>query len=300
MVDDDEVPSPPAPQPEPQEVALEHGTIVNRARGESHYVMVTTRDDDNNAHYHPVLIAKTGDNNEKVTLSMRITYTQGSILATPPGRHLPHDAARRFADEFVDSYLADLADLGPNMTEDEYESRIKNTLDNIEARLRQIQEGKRQLPILGFAMGKRSSRRDSPSYTMVPIQEKGKHHVHLKTLHADTNGSPIRHAIQSAATRAIVHNRPDTYYQKNTTCFHTAVTASVNYAPDGTYAIGDRYHIRHTIQVSGTPTPPPPGAPSDGSGLVSEGSDTPVLLEEASVASESLTEASASWDLTLS
>lgn len=305
MYDDDEDSGAPLPFPiEIQEI--ENETEFNRSGGESLYTMVHVPQEDEEApsrhDMHSVLIARTGQKNEKVTVNLRFTYTQDSVLATPPGRHLPYRCAEQLVGEIVDSWLADQANVGHNLTEEQFETNLANALENIGARIRSIQGGNRNLPLLGMQVGKRSSRRESPSYTMVPVARKDSTETPtLKPLFEATGDcKSISFACGAAAQRNIVNNNPNTYFQKNTTVFSAAAVASVSRAPEGTYATGDRYNIKHTVHVEGAPPPPVPATPSEAVGIVGGSSDTDVLLEEAAVASESLAEASEDWDLTLS
>ena len=301
MCDDDEKSDPLLPFPvEIQEIA--DGTTVDRSGGGSMYTKVHVPQEDEGYDMHPVLVAKTSDKNEKVTVNVRFTYTQDSVLATGPGRHLPYRVAEHLVGEIVDSWLADQAKIGHNLTEEEFEINLSNTLKNIDARIRTIQKGDRNLPLLGMQVGKRSSRRASPSYTLVPVADKDSTGTpSLKPLYEATGDcKSISFACGPAAQRNIVNNTPNTSFQKNTPTSSAAAVASVSRAPEGTYATGDRYNIKHTVHVEGAPIPPVPSASEEAKGIVGGSSDTEVLLEEAAVTSEGLAEASEDWDLTLS
>ena len=288
-----------APVPPMVEKELTHGEVYDRHTGHSLYNVCLTTGDDGNPTHNQVVFVADQDSAEKVTLNVRFTYTEDSVLSTAPGRHLHYRAAESLMHEIFDSYLADIADLNINCTHQEFEDKIAATMNVIETRLRQLQSGERRMPILGFALGKRTSRRPSPTYTMVPLEPETTAED-VRKLYHETTHSPIDNAARSTIGRHIVHNRGDTYYQKNTVMFKSAISRSIKYAPSNTVAEPVKRGIQHRIKVMGTPPPPIAHSPSEASEIVSEGSGTTVLLEAASEASESLTEASSSWDLTVS
>lgn len=269
------------------------GTTYNNS--ESNWTAVQIQDEDGEVKRVGVVTAKTGENHEKCTLNLRFTYTNSSCLATKHGRHLPYNVADRLMDEMIDSWIADQMNLGCNVSDVTYEEALERLHQQITLRAHQIQTGARDLPILGYQLSKRQSRRPSPSFTAIPAKNDD---GSVTSLHAVRNNTVYRSfsSTSSATRRYIVNNNPDTYYQKNTKYFAQALERSITIAQPGVYAESDRYKINHTIHH----TTPTSSEPSEAAGLVSEGSDTPVLLEEASVASESVSGASESWDLTLS
>lgn len=300
MCDDEEAPGPAVHFPYAIR-DLENLKEYSISAGESVKTNVSHTHEEDGPITQPVLLAMSDDSNEKVTVAMRFTYTKDSVLHTEAGRHLPYRVADKLVAEIVDSWLADATHLGHNLSEERFEQNIATTLEYVESRIRELQSGTTPMPILGIQVNKRSSRRPSPNYTLVPVQRDGETEVptlaHLRT---DSSSAPLRHAFGPIMQRCMVYNNNTTYYQKNTVTFSAPVQASLTLAPEGTYATGNRYGIRHTIHVSGAPVPPPPGASSEALGVVGGSPDTPVLLEEASEASESLSGPTESWDLTLS
>lgn len=294
MVDDEEVPDPGTIMPlDPVVQEITEGTKFNNSH--SGWTAVQTIVENGEKKRVGIVTAKTGDDHEKCTLHMRFTYTRDSTLHTPPGRHLPHNVASRLMEEIVDSWIADQLNLGCNLTEEAYNEALEALHNQITIRAHQIQTGLRNLPIMGFQISKRSSRRESPSYTAIPAKNDDGTITNMTGVRNDVEYRAFS-AATSTTRRYTINNRPDTYFQKNTHYFAQAIERSVTIAAPGVYVESDRYKINHTVHYSGTTS----SDATHASELVSEGSDTPVLLEEASVASESVSGASESWDLTLS